>query len=111
MNSKNTLYAPKHNIEDTLPVCDKKRRKVIEKSGKNTKSEALCGFVSEIEDLFHKAMETGKLSVALKAKEMLAKIKGLFQKKTSDMKPVSQWSDDEIQAVIDELEQMSEEAS
>jgi hypothetical protein len=69
-------------------------------------------FIRELEEIFKNAMQDGKLNVALKAKELLAKVKGMFslgKSKNNAIKSVCDWSDDEIQAIIQELESISED--
>jgi hypothetical protein len=57
----------------------------------------------ELEALFEKAMNSGNVSVALKAKEMMLK---LCQSSDGDKpyKPLSQWTDQEIEMFVLELE-------
>ena len=59
-------------------------------------------FIKDLDEIFNKAMESGKLSVALKTKEILCKIKGIFSVTSSqrEVKPLSEWSDEEIEAFL-----------
>ena len=58
--------------------------------------------IADLEEIFRRSMESGKLNVALKAKEIEAKINGLVSSHPS-IKPISQWSDEEIESFIAQL--------
>ena len=68
----------------------------------------------DLEIIFDESMAAGKLSVALKAKELLAKLDGIFlssRERGGDLtriKPLSQWSEQELK---DFLNQLDEETS
>ena len=69
-------------------------------------------FIKELEEIFAKAMESGKLNVALKAKELLWKIKEFFSSPNKKMnsasiKPIEEWSSDEIETFIENLEKLN----
>lgn len=65
--------------------------------------------VKDLEDIFNKAVKSGKLNVALKAKEMILKIRGFFSKKHKGAcgaaKPLADWTDEELYILLSQLEE------
>lgn len=66
--------------------------------------------LEDLERIFHKAMETENLSVALKTKELLAKLQGLFPEKSSSdesiKKSLAALSDDELFHMLEKMENL-----
>lgn len=62
--------------------------------------------VEDLETIFKKAMESGKVSTALRAKEFLGRLMGLTSQpsKQAPKRTLSEWSIQEIEALIEELE-------
>jgi 3'-phosphoadenosine 5'-phosphosulfate sulfotransferase (PAPS reductase)/FAD synthetase len=64
----------------------------------------------DLEVIFDEAMAAGKLSVALKAKELLAKLNGIFlssrerEGNLTRIKPLSQWSEQELKDFLNQLD-------
>lgn len=68
-------------------------------------------FCKDLEKLFQRAFEEGNLAVALKVKELLARIYGFYMAEKgavrSDVPQVpemSQWSDEQLETFIQKLE-------
>lgn len=65
----------------------------------------------DLESIFKESMAAGKLNVALKARELLAKLDGIWLsirekgEKGQRIKPLSQWSLEELQDFLDQLEE------
>jgi hypothetical protein len=66
-------------------------------------------FIQDLEDIFEKSMKSGKFSVALKAKEILGKLMGLIGAPKSEIKPIEQWSEEELTHFIRQLEHILKE--
>ena len=62
--------------------------------------------VCDLESIFEKAMAAENFTVALKAKELLAKVHGFFDRGASmaSPKPLKEWSQKELEALVAELE-------
>ena len=61
--------------------------------------------IHDLEIIFHQSMASGKLSIALKTKELLGKLNGVISPLAKDgIKPLSQWSDEEIESFIRQVE-------
>jgi hypothetical protein len=62
--------------------------------------------LKDIEDLYKKALETDRLQVALKAKELQSKIIGLFHtQEFPKVTQISDMSDDQLRALVARLEE------
>lgn len=63
-------------------------------------------FSAELEDIASQAMKAGKLNVALKAKELLARIKGLLRREPlrNSRSILSQLSDADLVSLMEELQ-------
>ena len=74
--------------------------------GKEIKLRAMQG--PDLEKIFEKAMEEEKLNIALKAKELLARSKGWIgggaASAPSVIKPINQWTLQEVNALIVQLD-------
>lgn len=60
--------------------------------------------IKDLNHIFQQSMASGKLNVALKAKELLLKLTGVCSPSKS-IKPIAQWSDKEIEEIIRQLEE------
>lgn len=67
-------------------------------------------WLHDLETVFDHALSCEKFSAALKAKEMIAKVYGWMGGQTMDLesKPISSWSDDEIDHAVSLLEKSVE---
>ena len=62
--------------------------------------------LKDIDDLYKKALETDRLQVALKAKELQGKIIGLFHtQEFPKVTQISDMSDDQLRALVARLEE------
>lgn len=71
----------------------------------NTERDQL---IEDLENIFKQSMTSGKLSTALKAKELLVRIKGLLPGNSSSIKPLSAWTNEEIEDFIFQLDRWRE---
>jgi hypothetical protein len=78
----------------------------------DTKKESLVRerLKKDLEAIFDKSMESEKLNVALKAREYLAKLEGIFLgagekgRGGQRVKPLSQWSEEELKDFLTQIE-------
>jgi hypothetical protein len=63
-------------------------------------------WIMDLELIFQQAMVSGQLAIALKAKEILGKWAGFGEKEVpaSSFKPLSQWSVEEIESLLKQIE-------
>ena len=63
-------------------------------------------WIMDLELIFQQAMSSGQLAIALKAKEILGKWAGFGEKAVppSSFKPLSQWSVEEIESFLKQIE-------
>lgn len=64
-------------------------------------------WAADMEKIYQAAMDKGQLTIALKAKEILGKTGGFLNQKPLNkqgIKPLFEWSEEEIQHLIHQLE-------
>ena len=96
-----------------MPKISKREKGIpkttLEKSASNPiDGDPMIGWLQDLEKIFEKAMEEEKLNIALKAKELLARSKGWIgggaASAPSVIKPINQWTLQEVNALIVQLD-------
>ena len=96
------MHQKKKNLCLGNVSMDKSSASQVEEWGDQTKDSCRQQWFQDLEIVFKRAVDCEKFSAALKAKEMIAKVKGWIKSNGSDAdhRPISTWGDDEIDRAV-----------